>query len=97
MARLGPGPELEEAVRKGKAAYDDWEQKQKSRDCRDKYGSPLTKPPYLLAGMGKGVAAERWLTNWFGIQLEHNKRCVTCGEKFSGSVQTQDSSPDDGR
>lgn len=77
--RLGPGPELEEAVRKGRAAYDEWELKQNSRDCRDRDGAPLTKPPGLLAGMGTGVAAERWLDAWIRLKRDHNKQCVKCG------------------
>jgi len=95
VTRLGPGPELEEAVRKGKAAYDEWEQKQNSRGCRDENGSPMTKPPHLLAGMGTGVAAERWLEAWIRLKVDHQKKCVKCrGER---NVQAEHPSPEDGR
>lgn len=74
MTRLSPGPELEEAVRKGKAAYDDWEQKQLG--CQDRHGRPLRKPRYILVDLHDNYKHE-----FMKAVLSHNKRCVKCGVK----------------
>jgi len=77
-ARMMPGPELDELVRKRISAYDEWELKQRSRGCRDDAGGPMTKPPPMLAGMGKSVASERWLEMWIQLVQAHDKHCVKC-------------------
>ena len=80
MTRLGPGPELEEAVRKGKAAYDEWEQKQLG--CHDRHGRPLRKPQYILVDLHDNYKHE-----FMKAVLSHNKRCVKCRTNIHGRPQ----------
>jgi hypothetical protein len=77
VTRLGPGPELEEAVRKGKAAYDEWEQKQLG--CQDRHGRPLRKPQYILVDLHDNYKHE-----FMKAVLAHNKRCVKCRAREAG-------------